>query len=235
MTDSAAYMADTGRPEQVAAEEAEAAKVAQAKAEIYEERAADPPSSLSGDENLILGKYQSQEELVNAYQNLQREYTKLKGENGVSDSVPETAPPPVAPEQQAEPHPWDGVSEETIATLSSTLFDQAGGESEYKRLATWASDNLEADRVNAFNDALSKADTIGAVNALKAIQYDYTMRNGFEPRLTGGRAPANDVKGFQSRYEVTQAMNDVRYANDPAFRREVEQRMAATPNSLFNI
>ena len=117
--------------------------------------------------------------------------------------------------------------------LAAHYLDQAGGESEYKRLAAWASDNLDADRVNAFNDALNKADTVSAVNALKAIQYDYTMRNGFEPRLTGGRAPANDVKGFQSRYEITQAMNDVRYANDPAFRK-AEQRMAATPNSLFN-
>ena len=122
MTDSAAYMADAGRPEQIAAEEAEAAKVAQAKAEIYEERSADPPSSLSGEENLILGKYQNQEELITAYQNLLEEYTKLKGENGTSDPVPETAPQAVAPEQQAEPHPWDGISEEAIATLSSTLF-----------------------------------------------------------------------------------------------------------------
>ena len=44
----AAYLADTGRPEQVSAEAVEAAKIEQAKAEVYEERAAAPPDNLSG-------------------------------------------------------------------------------------------------------------------------------------------------------------------------------------------
>ena len=44
----AAYLADNGSPEQVAADAAEAAKVEQAKAEVYEERAAAPPDNLSG-------------------------------------------------------------------------------------------------------------------------------------------------------------------------------------------
>lgn len=231
----AAYIADSGRPEQVAAEAAEAAKVEQAKAEVYEERAAAPPDNLSGENNLILGKYQNQEELVSAYQNLQREYTKLKGGDGQVDSVPEPEPQASQPTPQAQPDPGNELSEETITTLTSQLFEAAGGESEYQRLANWAANNLGDARINAYNDALSKGDVLGSVNALKAIQYDFTMRNGFEPRLTGGRAPANDVKGFGSRWEITQAMNDVRYANDPQFRKEVEQRMAATPDSLFNI
>ena len=231
----AAYLADNGSPEQVAADAAEAAKVEQAKAEVYEERAAAPPDNLSGENNLILGKYQSQEELVNAYQNLQREYTKLKGGDGQVDSVPEPEPQATQEAPAPQSDPGSELSDEAIATITSTLFETAGGESEYQRLATWASNNLDGDRINAFNDALTKGDVVGSVNALKAIQYDFTMRNGFEPQLTGGRAPANDVKGFSSRYEITQAMNDVRYANDSAFRREVEARMAATPDSLFNI
>lgn len=231
----AAYLADTGRPEQVAAEAAEAAKIEQAKAEVYEERAASPPDNLSGENNLILGKYQSQEELVNAYQNLQREYTKLKGGNEQVDSVPSQEPQATQEAPTPQPDTGTELSDEAIASLTSTLFDAAGGEAEYQRLASWAANNLEGARINAYNDALSKGDVVGSINALKAIQYDFTMRNGFEPKLTGGRAPANDVKGFGSRWEVTQAMSDVRYANDPQYRREVEQKMAATPDSMFNI
>ena len=231
----AAYLSDSGSPEQTAADAAEAAKVEQAKAEVYEERSATPPDNLSGENNLILGKYQSQEELVSAYQNLQREYTRLKGGDGQVDSVPEQEPQATqeAPAPQSDPGPE--LTEETVATLTSSLFDAAGGEAEYQRLASWAANNLDGERINAFNDTLNKGDVMGSVNALKAIQYDFTMRNGFEPQLTGGRAPANDVKGFSSRYEITQAMSDRRYAQDSAFRREVEARMAATPDSLFNI
>ena len=231
----AAYLADTGRPEQVSAEAAEASKVEQAKAEVYEERAAAPPDNLSGEDNLILGKYQSQEELISAYQNLQREYTKLKGGDEQVDSVPSQEPQATQEAPTPQPDTGTELSDEAIASLTGTLFDAAGGEAEYQRLANWAANNLDDARINAFNDSLNKGDTVSAVNALKAIQYDFTMRNGFEPKLTGGRAPALDKKGFSSRWEVTQAMNDVRYANDPAFRKEVEQRMAATPNSLFNI
>ena len=231
----AAYLADTGRPEQVSAEAAEAAKIEQAKAEVYEERSAAPPDNLSGENNLILGKYQSQEELISAYQNLQREYTKLKGGDERVDSVPSQEPQTTQEAPTPQPDTGTELSDEAIASLTSTLFDAAGGEAEYQRLANWAANNLDDARINAFNDSLNKGDTVSAVNALKAIQYDFTMRNGFEPKLTGGRAPALDKKGFASRWEITQAMNDVRYANDPAFRKEVEQRMAATPDSLFNI
>ena len=231
----AAYLADTGRPEQVEAEAVEAAKIEQAKAEVYEERAATPPDNLSGENNLILGKYQSQEELISAYQNLQREYTKLKGGDEQVDSVPRQEPQATTEAPAPQSDPGTDLSDEAIASLTSTLFDAAGGEAEYQRLANWAAINLDEARINAFNASLNKGDTLSAVNALKAIQYDFTMRNGFEPKLTGGRAPANDVKGFGSRWEVTQAMSDVRYRNDPQFRKEVEQRMAATPDSMFNI
>ena len=50
---------------------AEDAKIEQAKADLVDESGA-------GEGELILGKYGSTEELANAYQSLQREYSKLK-------------------------------------------------------------------------------------------------------------------------------------------------------------
>ena len=70
------------------------------------------------------------------------------------------------------------------------------------------------------------------MQALKSIQYDHLMSNGYEPKLTGGSAPAMEVRGFQSEAQVVQAMNDPRYSGpnaDPAYIREVEQKMAVNP------
>lgn len=207
----------------------EAARVDAARAELVDEATAQ-----GGDGELILGKYQSTEDLATAYQNLQREYTRLK--NG--QPAAEQADP--APEQQAdfgEPEDAEaGTDSRSIdpakaASIQQSIFDQVGGEAEYQRLATWAAKNLPTERTNAYNQALAAADEGAIMNALKGLQYDFMMKNGYEPRLTGGRAPSNEVRGYESEAQVVAAMKDPRYSGDnpdPAYIKEVEKRIAVS-------
>ena len=61
------------------------------------------------------------------------------------------------------------------------------------------------------------------------------MSRGYEPKLTGGRAPTQDIKGFESEAQVVAAMSDPRYSGsnpDHAYIREVEKRMAVS-NKVF--
>ena len=113
------------------------------------------------------------------------------------------------------------------------MLEQAGGEAEYQRLSTWAVNNLPPERTEAYNAALASGDQAAIINSLKGLQYDYMMQNGYEPKLTGGRAPANEVRGYTSRYQVTEAMADPRYEKDAGYRQEVERRIAASPDSIF--
>lgn len=207
----------------------EAARVDAARAELVDEATAQ-----SADPELILGKYQSTEDLATAYQNLQREYTRLK--NG----QPETEQADPAPEQQADAgeaeQPEAGADPGSIdpakaASIQQSIFDQVGGEAEYQRLATWAANNLPAERTNAYNQALAAADEGAIMNALKGLQYDFMMKNGYEPRLTGGRAPSNEIRGYESEAQVVAAMKDPRYSGDnpdPAYIKEVEKRIAVS-------
>ena len=216
-----------GSPAEVAADQAEAAKVDAARAELVEEQ--------QQAEGLILGKYQTTEDLASAYQNLQREYSALK--NGSSDQVPsepaaESAEPVDAPAHEAD---QGGLDPAAVAALQQSIYDQAGGQAEYQRLASWAGQNLDPSRTDAYNAALATGDQGQILNALKGLQYDYMMRNGYEPKLTGGRAPTMQVQGFKSRYEIQQAMSDPRYANDSEYRGEVERRVGATDNALFGM
>lgn len=220
------FTTDSGSPDEVAAVAEENAKVESARAELYDEAAED-----SG---LILGKYQSTEDLATAYQNLQREYNRLR--NGQAPEEPAAVDDGTEePEdEQAESGVDQGrVDPAAAAAIQQRVLEQAGGEAEYKRLANWAMANLPPERVNAYNDALARADEGAILNSLKGLQYDFMMKNGYEPKLSGGRAPSNEVKGFASRYQVQQAMSDPRYEHDGGYRREVERRIAASPDSLF--
>ena len=206
----------------------EAARVESARAELLDEATG---QTEQGQGDLLLGKYRSAEDLAEAYKNLQAEYTRLK--SGATPAEEEAQPEVVA---QSEPE-TEGqakapqIDEGKAQAIQQRVFDQAGGEDGYKRLATWVAGNLPADRVNAWNDALSKGDEAQIVTALKGLQYDYMMANGYEPRLTGGRAPSNEVRGYSSEAQVVEAMADPRYSGDnpdPSYIREVERRLAVS-------
>ena len=113
------------------------------------------------------------------------------------------------------------------------MFDQVGGEAKYNSLGPMGSRKHRPGRIAAYNEALSSGNQTQIMQALKSIQYDHMMSNGYEPKLTGGGAPSMEVRGFQSEAQVVEAMRDPRYSGpnaDPAYIREVEQKMAANPN-----
>ena len=208
----------------------EAARVEAARAELYDEAHG---ISSEGDGGLLLGKYKSADDLAEAYKSLQAEYTRLK--SGLPQQEPQLNQQEVvegdseAPEAEQPKAPQ--IDEAQAVQIQQRVFEMAGGESGYQRLANWVANNLPADRVNAWNDALAQGNEAQIVTALKGLQYDYMMANGYEPRLTGGRAPSNEVRGYSSEAQVVEAMSDPRYSGDnpdPAYIREVERRLAAS-------
>ena len=227
-----AFDSQSGSPAELSAAAEESAKVEAARAELYDEQVGAPEQG----EGLILGKYQSTEDLAQAYQNLQREYSRVKNGQAPNDPAPE--------QQEAEDYYGDdddsedgsdqgGIDPATATAIRSSVLEQAGGEAEYQRLSTWAVNNLPAERTEAYNAALAAGDQAAIINGLKGLQYDYMMQNGYEPKLTGGRAPVNEARGYNSRYQVTEAMADPRYEKDSGYRQEVERRIAASPDSIF--
>jgi hypothetical protein len=203
----------------------ESARVDAARAELYDE-------ATGGTENApILGKYNSVDDLAQAYQSLQAEYTRLK--NGQAAPPAQEQQPGAQDQENEEPAEEQGssISVERAEQIRTKLLEQAGGEQQYQRVAGWASQNLPTERVNAFNSALAAGDEGAILNQLKGLQYDFMMANGYEPKLSGGRAPSQEVKGFASEAQVIEAMNDPRYSGqnpDPAYIREVERRIAVS-------
>lgn len=201
----------------------EQGKIDQARADLYDEAAGNEPGSEQ--ENLILGKYQSQADLIDAYKNLQRENERLRtGDEGVEQME---GPDNDQAEEQGED---DGnrLTAEDASRIRSSVFDQVGGQERYQALMGWASQNMDEARTQAFNEALSSGNEGSILSQLKGIQYDHMMATGYEPKLTGGRAPSNEVRGYASEAQVIRAMQDPRYGSDPAYVKEVEERIAVS-------
>ena len=204
----------------------EQAKVDAARAELYDEATGgQQPEQEEEGEDLILGKYKSQEDLVDAYKNLQRENERLRG--GEEPEEPEAGY-----ESDNDDDQQQNITPEEAAVIRDSVFKQAGGQEKLQSLLGWASQNLGEDRINTFNSTLGTGDQEAILAQVKGIQYDYMMATGYEPKLTGGRAPTNDVRGFASEAQVIAAMQDPRYGNDPAYIKEVEQRIAVS--NVFN-
>ena len=196
----------------------EQAKVDQAKAELMDEE--------TQETGYLGGKYKSIEDLENGYKAMQAEYTRLKEEVGQ----------PVAASDDDDDDEEDNspqLTDEQFGQIRQAMLDQVGGEAKYNALVQWAAANIDQDRQQAYDDALNSGNQTQIMQALKSIQYDHMMSNGYEPKLTGGRAPSLEVRGFQSEAQVVEAMRDPRYSGpnaDPAYIREVEQKLAVNPN-----
>lgn len=205
----------------------EAAKVEAARAEMVDEATPEAGS------DLIMGKYGSVDEVVNAFKSLQSEYSKLKGGQAETPPTPEEPPAPSTeqpptPQQESTP-----LTPDQARGIRTAMFEQVGGESQYKAVAGWASTNLPEERLTSFNQALEKGDQSQIINQLKGLQYDYMMATGYEPRLARGKAAAaTQATPFESEAQVVAAMSDPRYvqgpSQDPAYIKEVEKRMDAS-------
>ncbi|MBN4945015.1 hypothetical protein JY432_03025 [Stenotrophomonas maltophilia] len=115
-----------------------------------------------------------------------------------------------------------------VQTYENAVYSPAGGKAGYDGLVQWAKTNLSAEQKRAFNEAVQSGD---AGRAALAVQGLVALRGG-NGRLLNGKTTSNADAGpkpFQSQAQVVEAMRDVRYHRDPAYRAEVSARLAVSP------
>lgn len=108
-------------------------------------------------------------------------------------------------------------------------FAAAGGEQAFTAMAAWAGANYTPAEQDAFNKATTSGSVAEMRAAITALKTRYEAANGKDPKLQLGQGgEGNTTPPFGSHAEVTAAMRDSRYARDPAYRKQVELRLAAT-------
>ena len=108
----------------------------------------------------------------------------------------------------------------------AAIKNEFGGEQVYTEMITWAAANLDKGEVDAFNSMLKTSNPHQIRIAVAGIQAAYMNNAPREPKLVGGRAPKADTTKFKSSAQVVAAMNDERYATDPAYRQEVQEKLS---------
>jgi hypothetical protein len=119
------------------------------------------------------------------------------------------------------------AGQEAIAnTEVQQVHNVVGGAENYQKLINYASQNLSDAEQNAFNETLET----GSIEQVKFAVQGIASRAGI-----GAEQPQTMINGdsietnsdiFESSAQVIDAMNDPRYARDPAYRKLVEEKIA---------
>lgn len=110
----------------------------------------------------------------------------------------------------------------------SSVKETIGGEGNYEAMAEWAADNLAQEELDAYNEVVENGTVEQAKMAVRGLFSQFRSSGGKAPTLIQGATTGSGVKPFGSAAQVTEAMRDSRYKNDPAYRQTVEQRLAVT-------
>lgn len=111
---------------------------------------------------------------------------------------------------------------------ATAILDSVGGEAAYNETLAWAADNLKPDEVAAFDNVVNSGNKDAIFFAVQALNQRYKDSVGFEGKRMSGKSVKSSVKGFRSQAELARAISDPKYRNDPAYRLDVEQRLAAS-------
>ena len=121
------------------------------------------------------------------------------------------------------------AGQEALSTQQTNhVMDAVGGEGNYAAMAEWAEENLSKQEIAAYDEMVTNGSLEQATMAARGLFAQFRSGGGAAPTLLQGSTSGSAVKPFASAAQVTEAMRDARYKNDPAYRQTVEQRLAVT-------
>lgn len=112
---------------------------------------------------------------------------------------------------------------------ASAIQESIGGEGNYSAMSEWATENLTDSELDAFNSIVEGSSVDAAKVAVKGLYSQFLAAGGKGPSLVqGSTAGEAGVKPFGSAAQLTEAMRDKRYETDPAYREQIEKRLAVS-------
>jgi uncharacterized membrane protein len=113
-----------------------------------------------------------------------------------------------------------------IANEEQAVFASVGGKQNYDQMIQWAGESLSQQEIEAYNKAVASGDQAQIMFAVKGLQARYAAQTREPNFVSSGGKAAPSV--YRSVAEVVQAMSDPRYKVDPAYRADVERKIAAS-------
>jgi len=184
-------------------------------------------------------KFQNPEDLAKAYSELEKKfsgaapgsfdglskYSEEFNTNGdLSDESIKAISAMGIPEQIVRAY-VDG-QKSVVESNVSAVFNLAGGQEQYQELIDWAGSNIPDDEIDAFNNVIESGNMNTIRMAVQGLRARYSQANGQTGKLIQGETRGPSGGAFRSVAEIVEAMKDPRYSKDPAYRADVEQRVA---------
>lgn len=121
------------------------------------------------------------------------------------------------------------AGQESMSTAQALeIQTEVGGNANYNAMSDWAAENLSDGDLAGFNSIVETGSIDQAKMAVKGLYAQFISAGGQPPELSQGSTSGSSVKPFGSAAQVTEAMRDPRYSNDPAYRDNVEKRLAVS-------
>lgn len=113
-----------------------------------------------------------------------------------------------------------------------SIRDSVGGDEAYGEMIQWAGQNLSPEEIDSFNSVANSNNAAALSFAVEALSNRWKSVEGYEaPLVTGRKAPSKN-KVFRSQAELARAISDPRYSTDPAYRMDVEEKLARSGDLL---
>ena len=125
-----------------------------------------------------------------------------------------------------------GAKDFTEAEMTE-LKGVVGGDENYQNMLQWAGANLNQQEIDMFDAVMQRGDALGAFFAIRSLAYRYNDAAGYEGKMLTGNAPKTSGSQYRSQQEVIQAMSDPRYESDPAYRKDIMDKLNRSPNVSF--
>jgi len=114
------------------------------------------------------------------------------------------------------------LSQEDITGLKGVV----GGEKNYDNMLQWANQNLREGEIKMYDKVMEQGNPLAAYFAVQALAYRYQEASGKLGEMVTGKAPKESGNVFKSQAQVVEAMSDPKYDQDPAYRQEIQQKLA---------
>lgn len=107
------------------------------------------------------------------------------------------------------------------------IMNEVGGPEGYEQLTQWAADNLDDAEIDYFNNVVDSNDFQALQMQVRAIAARRDAMEGIEPtRNLSGSLSGGGASSYESVNQLMQDMQNPAYERDPAFRAQVEQKLA---------
>lgn len=124
------------------------------------------------------------------------------------------------------------TQEVATAQQLKTIRDSVGGDEAYGEMIQWAGQNLSPDEIDSFNSVANSNNAAALSFAVEALSNRWKSVEGYEAPLISGKKATSTGKVFRSQAELGRAIADPRYSTDPAYRQDVENKLARSGDLL---